>query len=223
MRILGISGSLRRDSHNTRLLRAAAGTLPPGFELELYEHLRELPPYDTDLDVEPADPAVAGLRRAIEEADGVLIATPEFNGSLPGALKNALDWASRPFPENALRGKPVAVVGASTGLFGAAWAQAEARKVLGVIGADVIDGELPVGQADSAFGADGALLDAEAHTALEQLVGVLAERAGAALADHGVTAEPAASVGPDAARVGRDGLRLPAAPRRDPGREPATV
>ena len=100
---------------------------------------------------------VARLREAIAEADGVLISTPEFNGSIPGVLKNALDWASRPFPDNALRGKPVAVVGASTGLFGAVWAQAEVKKVLGIIGADVLDGELPVGQASGAFGDDGQL------------------------------------------------------------------
>ena len=181
MRILGISGSLRRDSHNTGLLRAAAKALPPGVELELYDGLRELPPYDADFDVEPAEPAVAGLRRAIGEADGVLIATPEFNGSLPGALKNALDWASRPFPENALRGKPVAVIGASTGLFGAAWAQADARKVLGIIGADVLDGELPIGQAESAFGEDGELLDPDQRAVLGELVEVLASRAAAEL------------------------------------------
>jgi chromate reductase, NAD(P)H dehydrogenase (quinone) len=185
VRILGISGSLRGDSHNTRLLRAAARTLPPGVELELYDGLRDLPPYDADLDVEPADPAVARLRRAIADADGVLVAAPEFNGSLPGALKNALDWASRPFPDNALRGKPVAVLGASTGLFGAAWAQAEARKVLGVIGGDVIDGELPVGQADSAFGADGELLDPDTRAVLAELVGALAQRAGALQAQRG--------------------------------------
>jgi chromate reductase len=176
MQILGISGSLRRDSHNTRLLRAAAGSLPPGVELTLYDGVRELPPYDADLDHAPADEAVARLRDAIAGADGVLIATPEFNGSLPGVLKNALDWASRPFPENALRGKPVAVIGASTGLFGAAWAQADARKVLGVIGADVIDGELPIGQADSAFGADDELLDPDQRRVLSDLVGVLSER-----------------------------------------------
>ena len=124
-RILGISGSLRRESHNTNLLRAAAEALPPGMELEVFDGLRDLPPYDADVDVEPANFAVARLRQAIDEADGVLIATPEYNGSIPGVLKNALDWASRPFPDNPLRGKPVAVVGASTGLFGAVWAQAE--------------------------------------------------------------------------------------------------
>jgi chromate reductase len=176
MRILGISGSLRGGSHNTSLLRAAARTLP-GAELEVYDGLRELPPYDADRDARHVHPAVARLREAIAAADGVLIATPEFNGSIPGVLKNALDWASRPFPDNALRGKPVAVIGASTGLFGAVWAQAETRKVLEIIGADVVDRELPVGQAESAFAADGELLDAGQRAALSDLVAVLAARA----------------------------------------------
>src|SRR5215218_9903829 len=181
MRILGISGSLRRDSHNTSLLRAAAMSLPPGMELELYDGLGDLPHYNADLDGEPALDSVARLRDAIAGADGVLIATPEYNGSLPGGLKNALDWASRPFPDNALRGVPVAVVGASTGLFGAVWAQAEARKVLQVIGADVLDRELPVGQAHQAFAGDGRLAEPELQAALDELLGVLAarDRAGA--------------------------------------------
>jgi chromate reductase len=178
LKILGISGSLRRGSHNTSLLRAAAEHLPPGVELEIYEGLGDLPPYDADRDVEPAHPAVAHLRDAIVSADGLLIATPEYNGSIPGALKNALDWASRPFPNNVLRGKPVAVIGASTGLFGAVWAQAETRKVLGIIGADVIDHELPVGQADSAFADDGRLIALEQRATLSDLVHVLAAQAG---------------------------------------------
>src|SRR3954451_4415335 len=178
MRILAISGSLRRDSHNTRLLRAAAQVLPPGAELELFDGLAAVPPFNEDADVEPAPAAVERLRAAIARADALLISTPEYNASIPGVLKNAIDWASRPFPDNALRGKPVAVMGASTGLFGAVWAQAEVRKVLGVIGADVLDGELPVGQAHSAFGDDGALAEAGARDALGQLVGVLAARAG---------------------------------------------
>jgi chromate reductase len=178
-RILGISGSLRSGSYNTSLLRAAARLLPPGVALEIYDGIRELPPYDADLDLQPADPAVARLRNAIADADGVLIATPEFNGSIPGVLKNALDWASRPFPDNALRGKPTAVIGASTGLFGAVWAQAETRKVLEVIGADVIDAELPVGLAATAFVDDAELIDAEQQNVLRDLVGVLAARAGA--------------------------------------------
>jgi chromate reductase len=179
MKILGISGSLRRGSHNTALLRAAASALPSGVELEVYDGLADLPHYDADLDVDPAPEAVARLREAIEEADGVLIATPEFNGSIPGALKNALDWASRPFPDSSLKGKPVAVVGASTGLFGAAWAQAEVRKVLGIIGADTLSEELPVGQAHNAFGDDGQLLEPDLRNALNELVSVLATRMGA--------------------------------------------
>jgi chromate reductase len=178
VRILGISGSLRRGSHNTSLLRAAAGMLAPGVELEIYDGLRWVPAYDPDLDTEPAHPAVARLRQAIASADGVLIATPEYNGSIPGVLKNALDWASRPFPDNSLRGKPVAVIGASTGLFGAIWAQAETRKVLGIIGADVIDHELPVGQSDTAFAQDGRLVDPEQRAVLADLVGALLARSG---------------------------------------------
>jgi chromate reductase len=108
-----------------------------------------------------------------------VIATPEYNGSVPGVLKNALDWASRPFPDSVLRGKPVAVIGASTGLFGAVWAQAEVRKVLGVIGADVIDDELPVGQAEAAFSENGRLLDEGQRRSLADLAGTLAARAGA--------------------------------------------
>ena len=184
LRILGLSGSLRRGSHNASLLRAAAELLPPGMELEVFGGLRELPPYDPDLDTDPAVPAVAGLRDAITNADAILIATPEYNGSMPGLLKNALDWASRPFPDNALRGKPVAVMGASTGLFGAVWAQADTRKVLGVIGADVIDNELPVGQAGSAFSNDGRLVAPEQREVLAELLRVLSARAGAQESDE---------------------------------------
>jgi chromate reductase len=182
IRILGISGSLRHGSHNTSLLQAAAASLPPGAELELLDGLAELPPYDADVDTEDELAPVARLRAAIAAADGVLIATPEYNGSLPGVLKNALDWASRPWPDNALRGKPVAVLGASTGLFGALWAQAETRKVLRIIGADVIEGELPIGQAHAAFDSDGELIDPALRDTLAELVSVLAARAGSAAA-----------------------------------------
>ena len=152
MRILGISGSLRKDSHNTALLRAAAELLPPGVEFELFDGLRDVPPYDADEDAPGLHaPGVVALKEAIERADAVLISTPEYNHSIPGVLKNALDWASRPVADNVLRGKPAAVVGASTGLFGAVWAQAEVRKVLAAIGADVVDRELPVMQAHQQF------------------------------------------------------------------------
>jgi chromate reductase, NAD(P)H dehydrogenase (quinone) len=129
-RILGISGSLRRDSHNTNLLRAAAETLDPDVQFELYDGLKQVPPYDEDDDVYPRPTSVARVNAAIANADAVLFATPEYNASIPGHLKNAIDWISRPVATNVLRNKPVAVVGASTGAFGAAWAQAELRKVL---------------------------------------------------------------------------------------------
>ena len=173
MRILAISGSLRRDSHNTRLLRAAAQMLPPGAELELFDGLAAVPPYNEDDDVEPAPEAVQRLRDAIADSDALLIATPEYNASIPGVLKNAIDWASRPFPDNVLRGKPVAVMGASTGLFGAVWAQAELRKVLRHTGAEVLDTELPVGMADQAFTPAGELADPELRHRLADLLEAL--------------------------------------------------
>ena len=174
MRILGISGSLRRGSHNRALLRAAAAALPPGATLEVWDELAALPAYDEDLDRDPVPEIVARLRAALADADAVLIATPEYNASLPGALKNALDWASRPWPDNPLRGKPVAVIGSSTGLFGAVWAQAEVRKVLKTIGADVLEAELAVGLADDAFAEDGALADPGMQASLAEIVRDLA-------------------------------------------------
>ena len=114
MRILGISGSLRRGSHNRKLLRAAGALLPPGVELVEWDGLAGLPAFDEDLENTPPE-VVREFFAAIEGADALLIATPEYNASLPGALKNAIDWASRPFPENVLRYKPTAVIGASTG------------------------------------------------------------------------------------------------------------
>jgi chromate reductase, NAD(P)H dehydrogenase (quinone) len=174
MRVLGISGSLRRDSHNTKLLRAAALLLPPGAELELWEGLKAVPPYDGDDDTgEPRPWILQSLDAAIREADVVLFATPEYNHSIPGQLKNALDWLSRPLKTSPLRNKPVAVVGASTGLFGAVWSQAELRKVLGAIGARVVDRELPVGLADDAFTDAGRLADEDLELTLADLLAEL--------------------------------------------------
>jgi chromate reductase len=173
MRVLGISGSLRRDSYNSGLLRAAASLLPPAAELEVYDGLKAIPPYDADDDVAPGPEPVRELREAVADADAVLIATPEYNASVPGVLKNALDWVSRPHATNALRGKPAAVIGASTGMFGAVWAQAEARKVLGTIGARVVDAELPVPEADERFDAAGRLADPDVEERLGEIVGEL--------------------------------------------------
>jgi chromate reductase, NAD(P)H dehydrogenase (quinone) len=156
MRVLGISGSLRRDSFNSALLRAAAERLPAGVELVEFEGLREIPPYDADLEAAIVPAAVEELREAVRSADAVLIATPEYNHSLPGQLKNALDWVSRPAGQSALQGKPAAAIGASTGMFGAVWAQAEARKVLSALGGRVVEGELPIPRAADHY-ADGKL------------------------------------------------------------------
>jgi chromate reductase, NAD(P)H dehydrogenase (quinone) len=161
MKVLAISGSLRRDSHNTALLRAAAELVPPPVELEIFDGLKAVEPYDEDDDRGAGPDGARRLREAIESADAVLIATPEYNSSIPGQLKNAIDWASRPLRDNALWGKPVAVVGASTGMFGAVWAQAEVRKTAAASGARVIETDLPVGHADEAFTEDGRLVDAE--------------------------------------------------------------
>jgi len=171
MRVLGISGSLRRDSYNAALLRAAAERLPDGVELEVFERLAEIPPYDADLEEADETPdAVADLRERMRAADAVLVATPEYNSSIPGALKNALDWASRPAGESALMGTPAAVVGASTGMFGGVWAQAETRKVLGALGGRVLEREFPFARAQDAY-ADGELrFSPEQSAALEELV-----------------------------------------------------
>jgi chromate reductase len=176
MRILGISGSLRRDSHNTRLLRASAGLLPDGVELEVFDQLAAIPPFSED-DEHETPPAVAALKAAIAGADAVLIATPEYNASIPGVLKNALDWVSRPIAETPLAGKPAAVIGASTSLFGAVWAQAETRKVLGTIGARVVDRELPIAHAEEALAADGLPLERDAVELLSATLTELLELA----------------------------------------------
>ncbi|MDQ3740729.1 MAG: NAD(P)H-dependent oxidoreductase [Actinomycetota bacterium] len=199
MLVLGLSGSLRRDSHNRKLLRAAAQELPPGARLAVWEGLGGIPLYDQDLDVAPAPDEVRRLRDALASADAILISTPEYNHSIPGVLKNALDWASRPFPHNALRGKPVAVVGASTGLFGAVWAQAETRKVLTAIGANVVERELPVGSADSAFDAGGELVDPDLRLELRAVVEDLVREVEAPL--EAEAADRAARTRQDAAHV----------------------
>ncbi len=173
MKILAIAGSLRRDSHNRMLLLAAAELLPPEVDFELFEGLKTVPPYDEDDEREPAPAAVARLRAAIARADALLIATPEYNSSIPGQLKNALDWASRPIASSVLRNKPVAVVGASTGAFGAVWSQAELRKVLAATGARVLDVELAVGHAAERFDEQGLLADESVREQLEEALDVL--------------------------------------------------
>jgi chromate reductase len=172
MKILAISGSLRSGSHNTVLLRAAAATAPNGVEVELYEGLKEIPPYDADDDVPDGLPEpVRRFKDALDGADAVLVATPEYNSSIPGVLKNALDWASRPLAESPVRNKPVAVLSSSTGMFGGVWAAAETRKVLGALGARSLEDTVSVAKAHERL-ADG--VDATLLAELKTLVGSLA-------------------------------------------------
>jgi chromate reductase, NAD(P)H dehydrogenase (quinone) len=182
MQILAVSGSLRAGSHNTQLLRAAAEAAPAGVEVELWDGLGDLPLYDQDLDgPEPPEP-VRRLREEWGAADAILFATPEYNGSVPGGLKNAVDWGSRPRLEAPLTNKTVAVVGASPGQFGALWAQADLRKILGVAGARVVGDELPVTRAHEKFDANGRLHDEELRARLGLLLETLAAEAAPALA-----------------------------------------
>ncbi|GHF28856.1 FMN reductase [Streptomyces mashuensis] len=181
VRILAISGSLRAGSVNSALLRAAAALAGPEVKVELWDGLATVPPFSEDDEAAPGA-AVEALRAAITDADALLFATPEYNTSIPGQLKNALDWASRPYGAGALTGTTAAVIGASPSGFGAKWAQAELRKVLSACGAQVVGEELCVAKAHTVLGEDGLPTDEELRTALTGLVGTLAEAARAAKA-----------------------------------------
>jgi chromate reductase, NAD(P)H dehydrogenase (quinone) len=168
MKVLAVSGSLRADSYNTRLLEEAAAAAPSGVEVELLDAalIAELPLYDQDLEGD-APVSVQRLREAWAEADAILFATPEYNGSVPGGLKNAIDWASRPKLEAALANRTVAVIGASTGQFGAIWAQNDLRRILGIAGARVVGEGLPVARAQEGFPEQ---LHEQLHEVLQLLV-----------------------------------------------------
>jgi chromate reductase len=178
MKILAVSGSLREQSYNTALARAAVALAPAGVEIELYDALGELPPYDEDVDRLNEPDVVRDLRDRIEDADALFFVTPEYNGSIPGVLKNAIDWASRP-PRGgaALWGKTAAVAGATTGQYGAIWAQQDLRRVLGIAGARVIDGELPVARAQDVFDEFGYLVDKGVAARLAGHLAALADEA----------------------------------------------
>jgi chromate reductase len=182
MRILAISGSLRDVSHNTALLRALREEAPAGVEVELWDGLKAIPPYDQDDDGVPGPAPVEAFRALVREVDAVFFASPEYNSSIPGALKNALDWASRPLATNAFRNKPVAVIGASAGAFGAVWAAADLRKVLGAMGARVTEVELAVGHAQEKFDADGRLVDEDVRDGLRDALETLIAEVSPALA-----------------------------------------
>jgi chromate reductase, NAD(P)H dehydrogenase (quinone) len=174
MKVLGISGSLRRESHNTKLLRSAGEMFEAeGVEFEIYDALKLVPPYDEDDDHDGDPAAAAHLRAAVSGADAVFFSTPEYNSSIPGQLKNAIDWLSRPIGSGALANKPVAVIGASTGMFGAVWSQAELRKTLAASGARVVEGEVPVGHAHTRFDEAGRLNDPNIAEQVREVVETL--------------------------------------------------
>jgi chromate reductase len=176
MKVLGISGSLRDDSFNSKLLANAAEVLPEGATLEIWDGLKAVPPFDED-DEQLHPEGVVRVRAALAGADALLIATPEYNHSIPGQLKNAIDWASRPVATTVLRGKPVAVIGASTGAFGAVWAQAELRKVLRAAGARAVEAELALSFAGRRFDLQGRLVEDDVRDQLREVVDKLVAEA----------------------------------------------
>jgi chromate reductase len=179
MKLLGIAGSLREGSYNRQLLQLAADNLPDGVEYAVWDGLRDLPAFDQD-EENTSSLAVAGFRSAVASADAVLIATPEYNGSIPGALKNALDWGSRPRDTAPFRNKPVAVIGASAGAFGGVWAHAETRKILGLMGARVVEAELSLGKAGERLAEPDDELLEQLAAAVDLLVTEASARAAAA-------------------------------------------
>lgn len=139
-KILVLVGSLRAGSVNRQLAHTATEIAPEGVELTVFDGIAQLPFYNEDIDVAGATPiAAVAFRDAIAESDAILILTPEYNGTMPAVLKNAIDWASRPMGESAIMNKPVAVIGSAYGQFGGVWAQDEARKALGISGARVLE------------------------------------------------------------------------------------
>lgn len=173
VRILALVGSLRAGSHNRQLAEAAVKHAPEGAEIELYEGLAEVPFYNEDIDVEGSVPAAAArLRETAANADAFLLFSPEYNGTMPAVLKNAIDWLSRPFGAGAISGKPVAVVGTAFGQYGGVWAQDDARKSAGIAGATVLeDVKLSIPGSVTRFAETHPADDAEVVTALTDVIG----------------------------------------------------
>lgn len=175
-RILGIAGSLRRQSYNRSALRAAQQLAPAGVTVDIFE-LDGIPLFNEDDEGQPASKVIE-LKKRVRSADAVLIVTPEYNYSIPGVLKNAIDWVSRPYGENAWNEKPVAIMGASIGRFGTARAQYHLRQVLLSLNMHVINRpEVMIGNATEHFDAEGNLTDASARRLIRELLQNLVERA----------------------------------------------
>ncbi|KND42127.1 MULTISPECIES: NAD(P)H-dependent oxidoreductase [Streptomyces] len=184
VRILALVGSLRAGSHNRQLAEAAVKHAPEGVTIELYEGLADVPFYNEDIDNEAALPATAArLREAANQVDGFLLFSPEYNGTIPAVLKNAIDWLSRPYGAGSFTGKPVAVVGTAYGQFGGVWAQDETRKAAGIAGATVLeDAKLSIPGSVVRFAETHPADDAEVVTGLTEVLQQLGAQAGSAAA-----------------------------------------
>jgi chromate reductase len=181
MEILVLVGSLRADSWTGRLVESTTELLPEGAHARVYDGLRDLPHYDPDLDTEEPPASVVAFRDAVHHADALVVATPEYNGSMPSVLKNAIDWASRPRGAACIDGLPAAVISVSPSPRGAQWAREEAAKVLRVAGAVPLEQSMGVPTVHTAV-VDGRLADTEVEATLRDLLAALvtAERDSAA-------------------------------------------
>ncbi|MER5748578.1 NAD(P)H-dependent oxidoreductase [Streptomyces sp. NPDC002088] len=184
VRILALVGSLRAGSHNRQLAEAAVKLAPEGAEVELFEGLADVPFYNEDIDVEGSVPAAAAkLRAAAQASDAFLFFSPEYNGTMPAVLKNAIDWLSRPYGAGAFGGKPVAVVGTAFGQYGGVWAQDDTRKAVGIAGGKVLeDVKLSVPGSVVRFAETHPVDDAEVAAQLTEVVSRLHGHAGEAAA-----------------------------------------
>ena len=171
--VVALVGSLRAASINRQLAELAAQSAPDGVEVIVFEGLGDLPFYNEDIDTADAPAAVTALRAAAGAADAALVVTPEYNGSIPGVLKNAIDWLSRPWGDGALKEKPLAVIGTALGRYGGAWAHDEARKSFGIAGARVVESislSLPAATLDGKHPRE----DADVAAAVRDAIGKLA-------------------------------------------------
>jgi len=178
MKVLAINGSLRKDSFSSRLAIAAAGLAPEGVEVEQYTGLDSIPGFNQDLEADAVPAGVEDLREKLEASDAVLIVTPEYNASAPGALKNAIDWASRPHGESALAGLPAAVISASPMPFGAIWAGQQIHKAFTITGTPTVEREVAIGKIDEKLGEDGTITDERARDEVTALLAELEELVG---------------------------------------------
>jgi NAD(P)H-dependent FMN reductase len=175
--VLVLLGSLRAASVNRQLAELAVESAPDGVRLQVFDRLGELPFYNEDIDNEAVGEPVTALRAAAAEADATLVVTPEYNGSIPGVLKNAIDWLSRPYGNGALKDKPLAVVGAALGQYGGVWAHDETRKSFGVAGPRVVD-DLKLSVQTTTFDGKHPRENAEVAENLRNIVGKLAAEVG---------------------------------------------